>query len=56
MNNELERADKLLIGLIDLAEMEMENSKAKKFFSKDLAEAVGLIISLVYGRFGNNDK
>lgn len=56
MDDKLEVVDKLLIDLIDLAVIQMENSKAKNFFSKDLAEAVGLIISLAYGRIGKDDK
>lgn len=56
MKEQLKRVDDMLIDLIDLAEIQMQNSKSKNFFSKDLAEAVGVVISLAYGRFGNNDK
>ena len=56
MKDELKRVDGMLIDLIDLAEAQMQNSKTKNFFSKDLAEAVGIVISLAYGRFGKNDK
>ena len=56
MKKELDRIDNLLLGLIDLAEIQMENSISKNFFSKDLAEAVGVVISLAYGRFSNDKQ
>ena len=56
MNDEIHRVDMMLFDLIDLADAQMKNSKSKNFFSKDLAEAVGVVISLAYGRFGKNDK
>ena len=30
--------------------------RVRNYFSKDLAEACGVIISLAYGRYGKNDK
>lgn len=56
MNDKLSRLDDMLLDLISLAEIQMENSKSKNFFSKDLAEAIGVVISLGYGRFGKIDK
>ena len=56
MNREIERIDEMLLDLIDLAAEQLYNSKSKNFFSKDLAEAIGIVISLAYGRFSNNDK
>lgn len=56
MEDKLEEVDEMLIELIDLANAQMKSAKAKNFFSKDLAEAVGVVISLAYGRLGKNDK
>lgn len=56
MEDKLDEVDKLLMDLIYLAKVQMENSISKNFFSKDLAEAVGVVISLAYGRLGKNDK
>lgn len=56
MKKNINEIDKLLDDLIDLAQIQMENAKSKNFFSKDLAEAIGVVISLGYGRLGKNDK
>lgn len=50
------KVDEILNNLIELAYIESERSLQKNFFSKDLAEACGIIISLAYGRYGKNDK
>ena len=50
--DELEKVDKTLANLVELAYSESEKAKSKGFFSKDLAEACGVIISLAYGRHG----
>ena len=52
----LEKADSILKDLMELADNQMKVAKAKNYFSKDLAEAIGIIVSLAYGRWGNNDK
>ena len=52
----IEKTDKILENLIELAYNESERAKSRNYFSKDLAEACGVIISLAYGRLGNNDK
>ena len=56
MEEELKKTDEILNNLIELAYTESTKAKAKGFFSKDLAEACGVIISLAYGRYGKNDK
>ena len=54
--DEIHRIDMMLLDLIDLADAEIRNAKSKNFFSKDLAEAIGVVISLAYGRLNKNDK
>lgn len=49
---ELEKVDTMLHDLIELANSQVESAKQRKFFSKDLAEACGILISLAYGRWG----
>ena len=56
MEEKLKKVDEMMEGLIELADNQMKSAKAKNFFSKDLAEAVGVVISLAYGRMGKNDK
>ena len=56
MEDKLKNVDEMLMDLIDLAKSQMDIAKQKKYFSKDLAEAVGVVISLAYGRMGKNDK
>lgn len=56
MEDKLVKVDEMLDGLIELAYSQVKTAKAKNFFSKDLAEAVGVIVSLAYGRYGKNDK
>ena len=51
---EKEKVDNTLKNLVDLAYSETEKAKTKGFFSKDLAEACGVIISLAYGRWRND--
>ena len=52
----IEKTDEMLGMLVELAHNEVSKAKSKGFFSKDLAEACGVIISLAYGRWGNDDK
>ena len=52
MEEKLKEVDETLEMLIDLAHSQMQSAKAKNYFSKDLAEAVGLVVSLAYGRLG----
>lgn len=52
----MEKVDKILENLIELAYNESEDAKIRGFFSKDLAESCGVIISLAYGRWNKNDK
>lgn len=55
MENKLDKVDEMLDGLIELAHNQIKSAKSKNFFSKDLAEAVGVIISLAYGRYGKKE-
>lgn len=48
----LEKVDKMLEDLVDLASAEATKAKDRGYFSKDFAEAIGLVISLAYGRWG----
>lgn len=52
----IDKVDKMLENLVALASNEAEKAVNRGYFSKDLAEACGVIISLAYGRWGNNDK
>lgn len=52
----IDKVDKMLENLVTLASNETEKAITRGYFSKDLAEACGVIISLAYGRWGNNDK
>ena len=53
----LEKADKILENLVELAYKESTNINQKGYFSKDFAEACGIVVSLAYGRWGkDNDK
>lgn len=52
----LEKADKILENLVNLAYEESTKVNQKGYFSKDFAEACGIVVSLAYGRWGNNDK
>lgn len=52
----LEKTDKLLTDLLGLACAEMEKAKVRGYFSKDFSEAIGVVISLCYGRWSDNDK
>ena len=52
----LDEIDKMLNNLVELANIEIEKAKINRYFSKDLAEACGVIISLAYGRWGKDDK
>lgn len=56
MEDRMKKVDHILDNLIELAYDESYKALSKNFFSKDLAEACGIIISLSYGRFGKNDK
>ncbi len=56
MEDKLNKVDEMLEGIIDLAYNQVSVAKSKNYFSKDLAEAVGVVISLAYGRIGKNDK
>lgn len=53
----IEKADKILENLVELAYAESTKVSQKGYFSKDFAEACGIVISLAYGRWGSdNDK
>lgn len=52
----IEKTDKILENLVELACNESDRAKSRNYFSKDLAEACGVVISLAYRRWGNNDK
>ena len=54
--NKLEIADKMLDNLLDVAYEETTKIRQKGYFTKDFVEACGIVISLAYGRWGNNDK
>lgn len=56
MENDVRKIDEILDNLIDLAYAESINAKNKHFFSKDIAEACGIVVSLAYGRYMKNDK
>lgn len=56
MEENIKKTDEILNNLIELAHSESEKAKSRNYFSKDLAEACGVIISLAYGRYGKNDK
>jgi len=51
----LDKLDKALMDLTEMAIDVVEEAKIKKLFNKDLAEAVCIIFSMAYGRF-DNDK
>lgn len=48
----IEKADKILENLVELAYAESTKVNQKGYFSKDFAEACGIVISLAYGRWG----
>jgi hypothetical protein len=52
----LDKVDQMLMDLIDLASAKTTEAKQSKYFTKDFVEGIGIIISLAYGRWGNNDK
>lgn len=52
----IDKVDKILENLVELAYAESEDAKISGFFNKDLAEACGVIISLAYGRWKKDDK
>lgn len=53
----LEKVDKILENLVDLAYEEVQQAVEDEYFNKQLAEGVGLVVSLAYQRWGkNNDK
>lgn len=52
----LKKVDKILENLVELAYIESEKAVEKKYFTKDFAEACGIVISLAYGRWNENDK
>lgn len=56
MDEKIKKVDEILENLIELAHNESSKAKQRGYFSKDLAEACGVIVSLAYGRFGKNDK
>lgn len=47
----LQKADKILENLVDLAYNESLKVREKGYFSKDFAEACGIVVSLAYGRW-----
>lgn len=52
----LEKVDKMLEDLIELSSTETTKARDRGYFSKDFAEACGIVISLAYGRWGKDDK
>ena len=53
----LDKVDKILEHLINLAYNEVEEAVDEGYFNKSLAEGAGLVVSLAYQRWGkNNDK
>lgn len=53
----LDKVDEILKDLVELAYDETKQVKSKKgYFSKDFVEACGIVVSLAYGRWKNNDK
>lgn len=49
----IEKVDKMLTTLVDLANTEIEKANQRGYFSKDFAEACGIVISLAYERWGD---
>lgn len=49
----LDKVDSMLEKLVDLASDETNKASQRGYFSKDFAEACGIIISLAYGRWGD---
>lgn len=47
----LDKVDKILENLVDLAYQETLKVNQKGYFSKDFAEACGIVVSLAYGRW-----
>lgn len=47
----IDKVDKMLQDLIDLASDETTKAKNRGYFSKEFAEACGIVISLAYGRW-----
>ena len=47
-----ERLDEILKKLVDLAEAQTNFAIERQTFSKDLAEAVCIVLSMAYGRWG----
>lgn len=47
----MEKADEILNCLIDLAHTEATKAKERGYFSKEFAEACGIVVSLAYGRW-----
>ena len=50
----IDKVDQMLEDLVELASTEATKAKQRGYFSKDFAEACGIVISLAYGRWGNN--
>ena len=46
----------ILENLVELAYIESEKAVEKKYFTKDFAEACGIVLSLAYGRWNEDDK
>ena len=51
-----ERLDKILTQLVDLVETHTQEAVDTNMFSKDLAEAMCIVLSLSYGRWGSGSK
>lgn len=47
----IEKVDETLKDLVELSNKKTKEAISKGFFSRDLAEACGVIISLAYGRW-----
>lgn len=52
----LDRMDRSLKDLTDMAIEMVADAKAKGSFNKDFVEAICIIFSMSYGRFKDNDK
>lgn len=52
----IEKLDKALMELTEMAIEEIEIAKERDYFSKDFAEAVCIIFTMAYNRWGNGNK
>lgn len=47
----LDKVDNILTNLVELANIESNKARDRGYFSKEFAEACGIVISLAYGRW-----